>query len=265
MDNQAYTDFTYNTTNYRITIENASGNITISATLECLIEGTMIAILDENGVETSKPIEDITYRDRLKVWNHETGTVGYAHPARIEKEKVSLIYQLTTFSDGTELGTVGWHGIFDANANEYISVDDRTRFYPGVEVYKVDGDQLVKVAVEKIEIIEKEVKVYHIISSRYYNVIANNILTTDGNVITSNFYGFDENLKWPSVREEFMSNPENLYTYDDFADLGIPERMFNDLRLEEASYLNNYGISLSTFKDYLLANGVINGMVPYDD
>ncbi len=265
MGGQSYTDFTYDTSNYRITITGASGNITISATLECLIEGTMIAIIDENGVETAKPIENITYRDRLKVWNHETGAVGYTYPARIEEEKVSLVYQLTTFSDGTELGTVGWHGVFDVNANEFISVDNRDRFYPGVEIYKVEGDQLTKVTVEKIEIIEREVRVYHIISSRYYNIIANNILTTDGNVITSNFYGFDENLKWPSIREEFMSNPENLYTYDDFADIGIPERMFNDLRLEEASYLNNYGITLDMFKNYLLANRVLSGMVPYDD
>lgn len=268
MDGTPYTNFTYNTSNYRITIENASGNITISATLQesCLIAGTLIPVLDENGQEITKPIEDITYRDLVKVWNHETGTIDYRHPARIEKTSHKNTYQLTTLSDGTTLGTVGWHGVFDVRANEFISVDDPSRFYPGLEIYKVEGDQLVVVTVESIELVEEEVNVYHILSSQYYNVVANDVLTTDGFVITSNFYGFtDENIMWPAARAEFIANPANLYTYEDFADIGIPLRMFNDLRLREASYLQRYGITLEMFKTYLVSQGVIDGMVPYDD
>lgn len=266
MDGQAYTDFTYS--NYKVTIQNASGNITISANLEqaCLIAGTLIPVLDENGHEITKPIEEITYNDLVKVWNHETGTIDYMHPARIEKASQKTEYQLTTFSDGTTLGTFGWHGVFDVDANEFISVDNPSRFYPGVKVYKVEGDQLVAVTVESIETVEEDVYVYHLLSSQYYNVVANDILTTDGFVLTSNFYGFtDTNIMWPEERNEFISHPENLYTYADFEDLGIPLRMFNDLRLREASYLQRYGVTLEMFKQYLRSQGVISGMVPYDD
>lgn len=268
MDNQTYTGFNYNTNNYRITIENASGDINISATLQetCLIAGTLIAVLDENGNETTKPIENITYSDLVKVWNHETGTIDYMHPARIEKTTLKNQYQLTTFSDGSTLGTVGWHGIFSVNDNEFITVNDPSKFYPGTEVYKVVGDQLVAVTVQSIETVVEDVNVYHLLSSQYYNVIANDFLTTDGFVITSNFYGFtDENIMWPAARAEFISNPANLYTYEDFADIGIPLRMYNDLRLREASYLQRYGITLDMFKSYLISQGVLDGMVPYDD
>ena len=268
MDGQQTTNFTYSTNNYQISIGNASGNITISATLEqsCLIAGTLIPVLDEDGNETTKPIEEITYKDLVKVWNHETGTIDYVHPARIEKASKKTEYQLATLEDGTTLGTFGWHGVFDVAANAFISVDDSSNFHPGTVIYKIEGDQLVAVAVKGVEIVEEEVYVYHLLSSQYYNVVANDILTTDGFTLTSNFYGFtDTNIMWPEARNEFLSNPDNLYTYEDFADIGIPLRMFNDLRLREASYLQRYGVTLEMFKHYLVTQGVISGMVPYDD
>jgi len=261
----AGTDYTYSSNSGNISIPNVDGDITITATCSsngCLIEGTLIALADG----TSKPIEDISYRDILKVWNHETGSVGAEHPARIEKSSVATSYQLITFSDGTTLGTVSWHGIFDVNANEFVSVDDPSRFYVGLTVYKVENDQLVPVTVTNIEQIEETVNVYYVTSSNYYNIISNNLLTTNGNVITSNFYGFEEeNIKWPATRDEFLSDPDNLYKYEDFVDIGIPLRMFNDLRLGEAAYLQRYGISLEDFKNYLVDNNVVTNMVPYDD
>lgn len=263
VDGQTTTNFTYQ--NGTIEITGVTGNIEITATCTdntCLIEGTLIALADG----TTKPIEDITYRDLLKVWNHEIGSVGAEYPARIERGSIVTRYQLATLSDGTELKTFGWHGVFDVDANEFISTDDPTRFYPGVRIYKVENDQLVIVTVSSIEMVEEEVGAYHVISSQYYNIIANDVLTTNGYVITSNFYGFVDNVKWPDTRAEFISDPNNLYTYADFEDIGIPLRMFNDLRLGEAKYLDiYYGITLQMFKEYLVSNGVISGMVPYDD
>ena len=266
VNGQTTTNFTYS--GGVVEISGVTGNIEITATCPssgCLIEGTMIAVLDENGRRTTKPIEDITYSDWLVVWNHETGTVGYVHPARIEKSSVLPNYQLTTFSDGSTLGTTSWHGIFDVDANEFVSVDDSSRFGVGTRVYKVIDDQLTPVTVTNIETINQEVNVYYVTSSTYYNIISDEFLTTNGYVITSNFYGFAENVTWPSNRAEFISDPNNLYTYADFADIGIPLRLFNDLRLGEAAYLQRYGITLQMFKDYLVSNRVVEDMVPYDD
>ncbi len=266
VNGQTTTNFTYS--GGVVEISGVTGNIQITATCPssgCLIEGTMIAVLDENGRRTTKPIEDITYGDLLVVWNHETGTVGYVHPARIEKSSVSSSYQLTTFSDGSTLGTVSWHGIFDVDANEFVSIDDFDKFGVGTRVYKVVNDQLTPVTVTNIERINQQVNIYYITSSIYYNIISDDFLTTNGYVITSNFYGFEGDVQWPATRAEFISDPNNLYTYADFADIGIPLRMFNDLRLGEAAYLQRCGITLQMFKDYLVSNRVIEDMVPYDD
>ena len=46
-----------------------------------------------------------------------------------------------------------------------------------------------------------------------------------------------------------------MYTYEDFADIGMPRKMFDDLRVREAKYLaSTYGITLGVFKGYLLSN-----------
>jgi hypothetical protein len=151
------------------------------------------------------------------------------------------------------------------DANEFVSVNDFDNFGVGTRVYKVVNDQLTPVTVTAIERVEEEVNVYYVTSSTYYNIISDEFLTTNGNVITSNFYGFDTNITWPATRAQFIADPNNLYTYADFVDIGIPLRMFNDLRLGEASYLQRYGITLQMFKNYLVTNRVVEDMVPYDD
>lgn len=247
-------EYSYSNGSVRITIP-VDGDIEITANCPwdwCLIEGTMIALADG----TSIPVEQVNYDTLLKVWNYETGSVGAEYPAWIEKEATTHSYQLTKFDDGTELKTAGWHGVFDVDKNAFVSVDNSEGFGVGSRIYKVnDNNELEIITVTSIERVEEEVHYYHVVSSQYYNVIANNVITTDGAVYLSNLYGFDDNLKWPETRNQIISDPNNLYTYEDFADIGLPRKMFDDLRMGEAKYLATvYGITLEAFKDYLLSN-----------
>ena len=255
MNNRTLTssEYTYRSGSIAITIP-VDGDIEITASCPwdwCLIEGTLISLADGTAI----PIEQITYDTLLKVWNYETGSVGAEYPAWIEKRATTTAYQLTKFDDGTELKTAGWHGVFDVDKNEFVSVDSED-FQVGTRVYKVnENDQLVPVTVTSIERVEEEVNYYHVVSSQYYNIIANSIITTDGAVYLSNLYGFDANIKWPAIREQVISDPNNLYTYADFEDIGMPLKMFNDLRVREAKYLaTKYGITLEAFKGYLISN-----------
>lgn len=246
------TDYTYRSGS--ITINSVSGDIVITASCPydwCLIEGTLVSLADGTKV----PIEEVNYDMLLKVWNYETGSVGAEYPAWIEKEAVTTHYQLTKFDDGTELKTAGWHGVFDVDKNEFVSVDS-AGFDVGTRIYKVnENDELEIITVTSIEYVEEEANYYHVVSSQYYNIIANDIITTDGAVYLSNLYGFDENIKWPTLRDEIMSDPNNLYTYEDFEDIGMPRKMFDDLRVREGKYLaTRYGITLEVFKAYLVSN-----------
>lgn len=254
-------DYTYSSSNGQITINNVTGDIVITVTATrntCLIEGTKILLADN----TYKNIENIDYTDLLKVYSYEDGRFVNVYPIWIEKKHETSYYQLNTFSDGTELRTIGFHGIYDADKNMFVSVDNRNDFKVGTNVLMYDKDKgnFKKITVAGIEEIFENKNYYHVVSTRYYNVIANNLLTTDGTVVLSNLYGFDNNAMWTSLRKLIMQNTNNLYSYEDFSDI-MPYYMFKALRVEEGKILNNYGLSLPVFKGYLSGNQLNNELM----
>ncbi len=250
------TDYTYNSSSGAITINKIVGDVTITASASggCLIKGTKITLA--NGQK--KNIEDISYDDLLLVWNYETGTYTYEYPIWIEKTKKTEKYQKTTFSDGSVLNTYGEHGVFSKELNAFVSVNDKSNFKIGTEIAKVDNENnIYYVTVTNIEIIEKETYYYHVVSTRYYNIIANNFLTTDGKVEFANLYGFGKNINWLN-RDEYKLD---LYTYDDFRDM-MPFYLYKGLRVAEGKILSKY-INLLEFKEYFRLNQLnVNMIMP---
>ena len=247
-------DYTYNSSSGAVVINKITGDVTITATgtASCLVKGTKIKLA--NG--KTKNVEDITYNDLLLVWNYETGSYTYEYPIWIEKSKTTKVYQKTTLSDGTTLKTVDKHGVFSKDANMFVSVSDKDNFKIGTSVAKLDdNNKLTYVKVTNIENIYEEVEYYHVVSTRYYNIIANNILTTDGNVILSNLYEFGDKINW--INRNY--NELSLYDYSLFSDI-MPYYMFKGLRVEEGKVLSNY-LDYNTFKDYLLKNQLNDTML----
>ena len=234
-------DYTYTIEDgvYTLTIPNVSGNISINVTTQnnnnqdipCLVEGTDVTLYDG----TTKNIENIKYNDLLKVWNHDTGKYDFEYAGWIEKAGTTDSYTKITFSDGTVLKIVGGHSLFSKRLNKYVDVLSGD-LKVGDEVVKLkDGIGYAKIT--NIETINEQVKYYHVISTRYFNIITNDILTTYeifSNI--SNFMEFDSNLKWKNtdiVRSD-------MYTYDDFTYL--PRYIYKVFRLEETKYLVNNGL-----------------------
>ncbi len=248
------TDYTYDSSSGTITINKITGDVTItaSATSVCLVKGTKISL--SNG--KTKNIENISYNDLLLVWNYETGTYTYEYPIWIENGKTTTFYQKITFSDGTILNTVGNHGVFSKDLNAFVSVIDNDNFQIGTKVAKLDENNMIKyVEVVNIEVVYEEVEYYHVVSTRYYNIFANNVLTTDGTVILSNLYEFGANINWINRDYDKLS----LYDYSLFSDI-MPYYMFKGLRVEEGKVLENY-LDYNTFKNYLLFNQLNDDML----
>lgn len=246
-------DYSYNSSNGQLSIPSVNGDITITGSANwniCLVEGTKVRL----GNGKYKNIEDIGYKDLLQVLSYDTGNITKVYPIWIEKQGSIDKYQLTEFSDGTYLKTVGFHGVFSSTDNQFISVDDPLMFKVGTEVIKIDefGNKY-SVSIKNISYIEEKVNYYHVVSTRYYNIIANDFLTTDGTVILSNLYGFDKNIIWGP------HSTEDIYSYEDL-DI-MPYYMYKGLRAGEAKYLNNYGLNLNTFKEYLLMNQLNDKML----
>ncbi len=249
-------DYTYEVNNgtYSLSIPNVSGNININVTVQnnggglpCIVEGTEVLLW--NG--STKRIENIRYNDLLKVWNHDTGTYGYEFAGWIEKEGIATEYTKVTFSDGNELKVVGDHSVFSKTLNKYVDINS-DELNIGDEVVNLSNG-INYVRVTNIEHINEEVKYYHVISTRYFNLITNEILTTYeiyNNV--SNFMGFDANMKWQNT--EIVRS--DMYTYDDFQN--IDKYLFKVFRLEETKYLVNSGLVTQEQFDDLYNNYLMN-------
>ena len=245
------TDFTYN--NRTLTFNNVTEDLQVvgvdsSGNIPCLTEGTDVLLW--NG--TTKKIEDVTYNDLLKVWNHDTGTYGYEYAAWIEQVGARSSYIKVTFSDGSVLKIVGDHSVFSVTKNRYVNINSDELNVGDVVVKLTNGIQYV--VVTNIEQINEPINSYHVISTRYFNLITNNILTTYeiyNNV--SNFMGFDANLKWQNT--EIVRS--DMFTYDDFSYLD--KYIYKTFRLEETKYLLNTGLVTQEefndlFYNYLMNN-----------
>ena len=230
------TAYSYNANTGALSIPNATGNLTITSTYNtfCLIEGTEISLWGG----TTKKIEDVDYDDLLKVWSYDLGKFVPAYPIWIEQVHIADSYRLITLSDGTTLGAVGYHSVFSVDAGKFVSVDDSNEFYEGIQILKDIDNKLVPVKVEKIEIVHQPTKFYNVVSTFYYNTIANDVLTADGMSIVSNLYGFTEDLRWPETRSAAMRIPDVLYKPSQFS--SIPRYIFQGLRIQEAGVISNY-------------------------
>lgn len=244
------TDYTTTSNNTTITINisNVTGDIVVTlagGNSGCLVEGTKILLADG----TYKNIEDVTYYDLLPVWDYERGVLSYEYPVWIENANESNHYRKVTFSDGTVLKFVGYHGMFSFDLNKVVSVDNPSEFYIGMNVAKLNGKKLEKVTVTNIEIIYEKVKYYHICTSKYYNIFAEDILTTDGTTMITNLFSYGDHANWINPDSE----KEKTYTYDDFKDIA-PYYMYYAGRMRFAYYLKQVGVSLDMFKYYLITN-----------
>lgn len=249
------TDYTYSSSSDIIVINKVTNDVTItaSASSNCLIEGTKIMLADGSY----KNIEDIRYDDLLMVFDHENGGVTYEYPIWVEEGKETTKYQRTTFSDGSILNTFGPHGVYSVDLKRYISVTDDDNFKVGTKIIKIDNTGNVsEVMVSKIETIYDNVKYYHVSSTRFHNIIANNFLTTDGTLITSNMFSFDDDLTWSDERDEFLKQ-NDLFHYEDWKEY-FPQHIFKGFRMAEAKNIYNKGLLNIEVYYYMLSNLISN-------
>lgn len=175
------TDLSGNTHSLPYTL---TSNTTIEIGSEpCIIEGTQITLADG----TSKAIEDITYDDKLLVWNFYAGRFDTAKPKWIKVEQTTPRYCLVKFSNGAEVGFVGpgehtrqsdggrgYHRIFnkEAGAFTYVGTEETPN---GTTTFA--QDETFPTVISQ-EVVEKEVKFYNVITDKHYNIFANGILTS---------------------------------------------------------------------------------------
>lgn len=245
-------EFTYdnNLVYATLTINNIQGDIVISKKdSTCLAEGTKILLADGSY----KNIEDITYTDLLKVYNHKNGETTNVYPIWIEEASTSSRYEKITFSDGSLLKVVNSHSMFDVDKRKYVDVSNTDEFNVGTRVYKLVNNKLEAVTVTNIEYINEEVKYYNVVSTMHYNIIANDFLTTDTTSSISNIYGFDENAKY-SDNYYKISEIDDKLNYEDVS--FIPYYLYEGLNLKNAKSLLKNGLDIEFLKSFINAKTI---------
>ena len=231
-----------------LTIPNVTGDIEITAkgTFSfCLVKGTKVLLAD--GIY--KNIEDIEYTDLLAVYDHLNGGITYVYPIWIEKGGTASVYEKVTFDDGTYIKVVGQHCLFDCEKNKYVDVSNKEEFDVGSKVYKIENSKLKEVTATKIEYIEQKVEYYDVLSTTHYNIIANDLITTD--IITQYaniLYDFDDKVVFKNFDK--VSNSKQI----DYKDATcIPYNLFKGCNLNNTLFLVKYsGLNLKALGEFLI-------------
>ena len=231
-------------------IKNVTGNIEVTASRDtdgtCLIAGTKILLA--NG--KYKNVENIGYDDLILAYNHETGELVPEYPIWIKESKTTNRYQETTFSDGSILKTFGIHAMFETELNRFVDVTNREEFHVGSKVAKLKDNQsgFTTVTVTKIENIKEPVNYYHVVSTIYFNNIANGLFVSDGHVQLLNRYGFTDNMIWNKEVRDYAR--QEVYSYEELQDV-LPRHLFEGTLAEEAKILTQSGYGLEEFRLFI--------------
>ena len=184
----------------------------------CLATGTLITLADG----TQKAIENVTYGDKILVWNFFTGKYEAQEIAILVYHGDELYNVLNlVFSDGTKLRTIGEHGVFDYTLNKYV--------YPTEEDYlDFIGHQFVKynnstgtydlVTLDNAYYQQEYTGAYSITSAVTSNALAEGVLSVAPPDDFYNWVEMSDKLRYDNEKFEQDVATYGLYTYDDFKD-----------------------------------------------
>lgn len=220
----------------------------------CFASGTMMTLADGSR----KPIENITYGDKLLVWNFFTG--------KYDEENVSIIVDHgkeicdvvnSVYSDGTVLRTIGEHGVFDYDLNEFVYLTkENCRDYIGHRFVKQgSGGGYDIVTMTDAFVTVENTGAYSITSAVASNAFAEGMLTVAPPGDFYNWIDMGDKLMYDTEAFKVDVDKYGLYGYDVFSDYVTYEQFaaFNGpylkVAVEKGKFSFDYIIEL--IKTYL--------------
>ena len=189
----------------------------------CFATGTLITLADG----TQKPVEQITFGDKILAWDFYTGTYVEQDVALLvfHGENVHTVAN-TVYSDGTVLRTIGKHGLFDYDLNKfvYITPEDCKDYIGHTFVkYNPDGSYDL-VTMTDAYVTSENTGAYSITSAGTANAFAQGILTLCPPEEFYNWMEMGDKLRYDL--EGFNADVEKygLYDYEVFKDYATYEQ-----------------------------------------
>ena len=136
----------------------------------CFKENTEITLSDLS----KKKVQDITYNDRLLVWDFDNGCMSIDNVFWIKKEEIADYYYHITLENGNTIDLIGSNGkchrLFNYDDQIFESATDLI----GKNIYTRQGIFKVVDCVR----VNESCKFYNIITEHHINLFANDILTS---------------------------------------------------------------------------------------
>lgn len=191
----------------------------------CFETGTLITT--NNGL---KAVEDLTNDDLVLTFNHFTGEYEYKSITLVvfHGNNYYNVVELN-FSDGSYIGIIESHGLFDITLNKYVDITPNNyKEFIGHQFVKYSNNTEEIITLNDAKLTAKYTGSYTVISSENLNCIANNLLNTTS-VIKGlyNIFEYDDNKLFNTIDVQSSIELYGLFTYDDFKDL-VSEQTYID-------------------------------------
>jgi hypothetical protein len=167
------------------------------------------------GDGTFKPIEKVTYDDKILSYNFFTGETEAKDIAILVNHGKDYYKVLNLeFKDGTILRLIGDHGVFDYTLNEYVYMtEDNCKEYIGHKFVRFNEDgKYKKVKLTDVSVTDEYTTAYSITSAQNSNAMAENMLTV---APPDKFYNWiDMGGKMRYDKKQFDADVAKYGTYD---------------------------------------------------
>ena len=206
----------------------------------CVTPDTLVTLADG----TQKRIDQVTYTDKLLVWNFYTGKYDIASASILMNHGASTVNVTTLyFADGTSINTINGHGFFDVATNEFVLIDEfNVADYIGHSFVKQNGDGYSTTELVSYNVEEQYTEVWSILTAEHYNCMLEGMWTVTAAEVENSPewlmpYEIGEDMKYDEASMEADIDEYGLYTYEDFAEYMTYEQF-------KALGLDNFKVSV---------------------
>jgi len=211
----------------------------------CVTSDTLVTLA--NG--SQKRIDEVTYDDKLLVWDFYKGEYTVAPSSIIMNHGYDNYDVLTlNFADGTAVNTINGHGFFDVANNEFVVIDtNNVADYIGHDFVKVNGEEYSTVKLVDYSIKQEYTESWSILTAEHYNCVLEGMWTLtpaeiEGSPEYLMPYEVGNDMKYDEVKMQADIEEYGLYTYEDFAEY---------MSYEQFKALNLANFKVSVGKGYI--------------
>lgn len=204
---------------------------------ECVAEGSLITLADGSQV----PVEQLTGKEQLLVWNLKTGAFDTAPILFIDHDK-KMNYEVINleFSDGTTVKVISEHAFWDFDLNQYVFLRKDAAKYIGhwfnKQIIDDNGNMTwIKVRLTDVEVRNEYTSAWSPVTYGHLCYYVNGMLSmpgaTEGLI---NIFDVDsDTMKFNEISYQEDIEKYGIFTYEEFAELyPVPREIFDAFNAE---------------------------------